>query len=280
MAVHRGGFLVWWVLAATLLVLLNLPLTWSRSVKAGIREALAPLHSLVSRTAFRVAEAADALRGLGGLAVENRALQEEILRLRAELRASQWAVRENEELRALVGFRTRTAYRVVAAEVIARDSTGWWQSLRLDRGRLDGLTPDLPVMTPDGLAGRTVEVSDHTADVLLISDPSCRVSVRLPRTDSFGVLRGSGVRWDGRVLCRVDFLNPGHPIRPGDEVVTSGLGGVFPPGLLIGHVESVQSDATGIHRRAIVLPSANLGAMRQAFVMLLTSDERSNTARP
>ncbi|MBM4154049.1 MAG: rod shape-determining protein MreC [Lentisphaerae bacterium] len=265
--VKQRGFVIWAVLLAGLLGLLNLPLPASRQAKEAVREALAPLHALVSGAGLRLREAGTTLRGIGGLASENRALQEEVLRLRGEMRALQTDAKENGVLRELLGFKRRAGQKLVAAEVIARDSTGWWQTLRLDRGSRDGLAADLAVVTPDGLAGRIVEVSDHTADVLLVSDPSCRVAVRIPRTGSNGVLSGTGVRWNGQVVCRIDFINRNHAIRPGDEVVTSGLGGVFPPDLPVGYVETVETDAAGLYLRAEVLPRADLARMRHAFVL-------------
>ena len=265
--VKQRGFVIWAVLLAGLLGLLNLPLPASRRAKEAVREALAPLHALVSGAGLRLREAGTTLRGIGGLASENRALQEEILRLRGEVRALQTDAKENGVLRELLGFKRRAGQKLVAAEVIARDSTGWWQTLRLDRGARDGLAADLAVVTPDGLAGRIVEVSDHTADVLLVSDPSCRVAVRIPRTGSNGVLSGTGVRWNGQVVCRIDFINRNHAIRPGDEVVTSGLGGIFPPDLPVGYVETVETDAAGLYLRAEVLPRADLARMRHAFVL-------------
>ncbi len=271
--VRRGGFLPWIVLLTVLLALLNLPLPLAAGIKASVRETLAPLHALISRAGLRLREAFDTLRGIGGLAAENRALQAEMLRLRTEVRSLQAAARDNDELRALIGFRQRAGRRLTAAEVIARDSSGWWQTLRLDRGRMDGLRPDLPVLTPDGLAGRITEVTDRTADVLLISDPGCRVSVRLPRTGAHGILRGTGMRPDGQILCRVDFVHPRHAIRPGDEVATSGLGGIYPPDLPVGHVETATPDATGIYRTAWVLPRADLGRMRRAFVLTPSASE-------
>jgi rod shape-determining protein MreC len=175
----------------------------------------------------------------------------------------------------LIGFRQRTGHHLIAAEVIARDSSGWWQTVRLDRGRNDGVTEDLAVVTPDGLAGRVLEVSDRTADVLLISDPACRVAVRIPRTGSNGVLTGMGVRWNGQVICRIDFINRNHPIRPGDEVVTSGLGGVLPPELPVGYIETIETDAAGLYHRAEVLPRADIARMRRAFVLKPVAGDRT-----
>jgi len=93
------------------------------------------------------------------------------------------------------------------------------------------------------------------------------VSARVVRTGAFGVVSGRGVRANGQVLCRMEFINRNLPAVPGDEVVTSGLGGVFPPGLPIGYVEHVERAPSGLYEEADVLPRADLGRMRYAFVL-------------
>ena len=123
-------------------------------------------------------------------------------------------------------------------------------------------------MTAEGLIGRTVEVSEHTADVLLVSDPACKVAVRIPRTSTFGVLAGRGPSWRGETLCRVDFVNKNAALKPGDEVVTSGLGGTFPKGLLVGYVgDQVFADRSGLYQQADVISRARLGQLQYAFVV-------------
>jgi rod shape-determining protein MreC len=164
-------------------------------------------------------------------------------------------------------YRNRSGRNLIPCEVIARDMTGWWISLRLGKGFLDGLDKDLAVITPDGLIGRTIEVTPRTADVLLVSDHSCQVSVELVRTGTFGILTGQGRHPRGQALCRVDFLNKNAEIRPGDEVLTSGLGGVFPKGLLIGHVQRVETNPAGLSKRAHVLTQARLGGLTYVFVV-------------
>jgi len=270
--VRSKGFLYWAALAAVALTLLNLPTAASRRVRGAVREALAPLYGLLSRAALRVRETGSGLRGLGGMVGENRRMAEELALLRRRVRELSALDAENEALRAQLGFRSAERRPMIPAEVIARDPAGWWQTVRLDRGARDGLRPGLAVVAVDGLVGRTVEVSARTADVLLISDPNSRVSARLPRTDAVGVLAGGGVRPSGRVVCRLDFVHRHLPVKPGDEVVTSGLGGVFPGGLVIGYVEAVFTDEQGLYRYAEVIPRADLGQLRYAFV--LPAEER------
>jgi rod shape-determining protein MreC len=191
----------------------------------------------------------------------------ELLRLRNQLREMKTIEQENIQLRNQLGYLQRVDRRLLPCEVIGRDVSGWWQTVRLGKGVADGVEPDRAVVTANGLVGRTIDVSVRTADVLLISDPTCKVSARITRTGAFGVVRGNGVAWDGRASCRMDFINKNLSVRPGDEVVTSGLGGVFPKGLLIGYVETVQRDSSGLYQQAQILPKASLGMLTYVFVV-------------
>jgi len=253
---------------AAILLLLNLPGRVSMGVKSALREALAPMQEALSGIGFRIQDAGSTLRGFGGLVGENRRLTAELVRLREEVRRLESLQEDNDRLRSVLGFARSSPMRWLPAEVIARDAGGWWQTVRLNRGLRDGVTPESAVMTVDGLAGRARDVSANTVDVLLISDPNCRVSVRLPRTGAFGVLSGTGVKWDGQAHCRLELINRHLALQPGDEVMTSGLGGVYPPGLPVGYIETVSMEKSGLTQTATVVPHADLGRMRIAFVVL------------
>ena len=145
-------------------------------------------------------------------------------------------------------------------------------------GTDDGVGMGLPVVTTDGLIGCTVEVSAGTCEVLLITDPTCRVSGRFPRTDALGIVRGTGgtVLGDGPGLemlwgvnpCRMDYITPDQIVGEGDVVLTSGLGGVYPEGLVIGRVTKVYMDVSGLYQRADVATAATVGLLKYAFVIL------------
>jgi len=151
--------------------------------------------------------------------------------------------------------------------VLARSRDGWWQIIRLNKGSSHGISENLAVVSMDGLVGKTVAVSRNTADVLLLSDPSCRVSSRLIRSGSFGIVSGRGPSWQGQVFCRMEFIHKNDEVQPGDEVVTSGLGGVFPPNIPIGYIDRVSMDTSGLYQRADVITRADLSSLRYVFVM-------------
>jgi rod shape-determining protein MreC len=261
------SIVLWVILGAVLLVVLNLPGAVSGQVKAVLREGISPLQGALSGCSRWVRESVRSVRGIGGLMRENQQMSAELVRLRNEVRDLQGLSQDNAELREQLQFVAQAKRRLTPCEVIARDITGWWETIRLSKGSSDGVSMDMAVITSEGLIGKTVDVSSRTCDVLLISDPVCKVSARIARTGAFGVVSGIGPARSGQAACRMEFINKNVPVLPGDEVVASGLGGIFPKGLLIGCVEKITMDETGLFQRADIIPKADLGMLTYVFVV-------------
>ena len=254
------------------LAMMNLPDSASLRVKGAVRDGISPLQAVLRGSVREIREIFRYIRGLGDLALENRALTEEIVYLRGEMRMARELERDNQMLRDLLGFVRRFPNRLISCEVIGRDGTGWWQTARLDKGAAAGVTEGRAVITPEGLVGRTVSVSERTADVLLLSDPSCKVSVRLARSGVFGVTAGLGAKPGEQPACRMDFISQTADVQEGDEVVTSGQGGLFPKGLLAGRVRKVELHESGMYQTAWIDSAANLGELEYAFVAATEAD--------
>ena len=267
------GWIALCVLALAVLAVMNLPEKASVRVKGAIRDGVSPLQAGVRGGMREIGETWRYVRGIGDLALENRALSEEIAYLRGELRLARELEEENRKLRELLGFVQRPqSGQLVACEVIGRDSTGWWNTARLDKGRRAGIVPGRAVLTAEGLAGRTVSVSGRTADVLLLSDPACKVSVRVARTGAFGVAEGTGGMNANEPLCQLRHLSLKADAKEGDEIVTSGMGGLFPKGLAVGTLRNIRPDATGLALVADVELAANLGLLEYVFVSATAED--------
>ena len=254
------------------LAMVNMPDTASSRVKGAVRDGISPLQAVLRGGVRELREIWHYIQGIGDLALENRALSEEIVYLRGEMRMARELERDNQMLRDLLGFVRRFPNRLISCEVIGRDSTGWWQTVRLDKGTAAGVAEGRAVITPDGLVGRTMSVSERTADVLLLSDPSCKVSVRLPRSGVFGVMSGLGAKPGDQPAGRIDYLSRTADVQEGDEVVTSGLGGVFPKGLLVGRVGRVEMHEAGLYQVARIDSAADLGGLEYAFVAATEED--------
>lgn len=271
------------VVLALVILLLVVPSPVSRRIKGYAGDAVAPFLRGASLLAGKTRDTWSLIGGAHRARRERRDLLGEIIELRLRVQELEALERENARLRAQVGFRRRTRHRLVLCEVLARgDTSGWWQTIMLNRGSAHGIGPDLPVVNADGLIGRTRRVSRLTTEVLLITDPNSRVSVSLPRTEALGIVRGTGKALDGESTltmvyaeppCRLDYVSKDVELLQGDRVETSGLGGVYPAGLEVGRVVRPRLDASRLYRKAEVVLAADIRVVRYAFVILPEIDE-------
>ncbi len=257
----------WFVLAVVVIGLLNMPASLSNGIKATFSETTRPLQRAIDSIYSASWNYVKSIGRIPGLKRENQTLEMEIARLNAEQTRLKMFEIQNEELRRLLKFTSQPETHWIASEVLARTRDGWWQTLRLNKGSADGIRENMAVVSMDGLVGKTVAVSRNTTDVLLLSDPACRVSSRLMKSGSFGIVSGRGPSWQGQVYCRMEFIHKNDKLEAGDEVVTSGLGGVFPANVPIGYVDRVYMDPSGLYQHADVITRAELSNLRYVFVM-------------
>jgi len=194
---------------------------------------------------------------------ENLRLREEVARLK-ELNNRYVEYREeNKRLRKLLRFKEETNFSVVPGQVVDKDSTNWFRSILINKGTEDGLRENLGVVTHQGLVGRTVEVGPDFSRVLLILDKSSSVAVLIQRSRAEGIMVG----WKPDA-CRINYLPRTADVQVGDVVVTSGLGGVFPKGLLVGKVSRVEKKSYGLFQYAEVIPSVDFSRLEEVLVIV------------
>jgi len=265
--VKRKSWIFWLSVGAVVLIVLNLPPPAGQALQRMTREALAPFQGLAANAGSRLRAAREALAARGGLPEQHRQLRAELIQLQNQLLEFEELRRENLLLRRQLGFVERAERDPVPAEVLARDISGWWQTVRVDHGGSAGVRADQAVITSEGLVGRVMDSSVRTADVLLITDPGCRVSVQIADKGAFAILSGQGLSRRGGPACRLELINKNARIERGDPVFTSGLGGIFPRGLLVGHIDEVYTAESGLHQSATVIPSADLTDLRVVFIL-------------
>lgn len=261
-----------------ILVLLNLPVEVARRARAGIRNAFEPFEHSLTLVWSRGIRLVSGFTQAAELAAENARLQQDLTRQRFRIRELQHMQTENQTLRRQLGFAILSPRRLELAEVIARgDLSGFWRTVRVNKGHADGILPDMAVVTADGLVGRTYEVSAQTADILLITDPNSRVSCQISGKQAIGIMRGAGA--GGRPRSQTELLTVARPtelnylpstetVALEDVVVTSGLGYVFPEGLRVGRVARVEPHESGLYQRARVVPAADLQRLRYVFIVM------------
>lgn len=259
----RRSFYILILAGILIVVLINLPGATTARIDTFLRDAILP----ISRPIAHVLTLGRGLFQNEPQTASQVQLLAEIAQLRLELRQVQALEQENRALRQMLGLSAHVGRRLIAAEIMARDVNAWWQTARLNKGLADGIALDMAVITPEGLAGRIIRTSINTSDVLFLVDPACRISARLTRLDAFGIVRGQGVSWRGQASCRMDFISKAAQIMPGDEVITSGLGGMYPPDLVIGRVDQVRLDHTGLYQSADIVPTSNFRSLDLVFVV-------------
>lgn len=197
------------------------------------------------------------------------------LQLQAEVNTLQEVEKENEQLRAMLDFaQTRPRLELRGAQIVARvigtESTNFLDSILIDLGRDAGIKVGMPVVTDQGLVGRISAVNDATSTVLLLNDPSSSASALMGESRLNGVVRGST---SGQLI--MDFIPQGPTFSTGEVVLTSGLGARFPKGIVIGQIESVETQANAVFQKAIVHPSVDFGSLE--LVLVITNFDPDET---
>lgn len=197
---------------------------------------------------------------------QNIALREEVNALREQLIEQEQHRKENDMLKSFLGIKEQNPDFVLEpASVVARDPNNRAYSFTIDKGYLSGIQPQDPVISSDGLVGVVKEVGPNYAKVLTILDVAVDVGAYDVRTRDIGVVEGSiEIAADG--YCRMVYLPRESGIAKGDLVATSG-GGIFPRGLVIGHVEDVQAQGGGISIAATIKPAANIRTVTDVMVI-------------
>ncbi|MBM3144073.1 MAG: rod shape-determining protein MreC [Chloroflexi bacterium] len=239
------------------------------------RITLAPLMAAQTWVAGRFQAIQDYLTGprdVAQLMQENAALEAELAHLRTQIIELQQQMGEYRILSALLDFaRAYPEYQYVGASVIGRDPSPFLKYIHINRGSDDGLRRGMPVVTQQGLVGRVSQVTASAALVQLITDPSVTVDVRLEPSRAEAILSGSITADIG-----LDMILQDVTVEPGDLVLTSGLGGAYPPDILIGQITGVRSRDYDLFQSASLQPVVDFANLE--IVLVITNFQPIDTS--
>ena len=213
---------------------------------------VSPLQEAVSNVFRPVTDFIQGVTQIGSLRAENQRLREELRTMAREQQETITLRREHEELTKLFGLSERVQLATIGAEVISETPSNFEYSVVINRGAEDGIEVDMAVIGPEGLFGRVVRVSGTSAVVQLIIDPDSAVPVRLAASGETGLLEGRREH-----DLQLGLVDPNTTVRPGELVETSGLGGVFPPGIPVGVVSVATADEASLTKHVLVRPNVD-----------------------
>ena len=202
---------------------------------------------------------------LGSIMEENESLKQQVEGLKTEIAKLHGLEAENGRLESLLQLKKAIKGQTAAGRVIYRDSGNWLGTLVIDKGSNDGIKVGMAVVSSMGIVGRTVAVSGSTATVLLANDPRNALGAVTVRSRDFAIVEGVG---DGTGVLKLKPLGDSPDLKPGDLVVSSGLGGIYPAGHIIGEIVDVDEGAYGIAKSAYVRSSVDFNRIEEVLVLL------------
>lgn len=236
----------------------------AQRLQAGVFQLLAPFAAHGTDLQKQITAMTQGLKSLESLEKENQELKSQVARLRAENQILKDIERENDRLRTALEFRRRSSFKLIPARIVARDASLFWSTALIDRGSDHGVEPQMPVLSEEGLVGKTVNTSKTTASILLVSDESCKVAAIVEGTQEQGIVSGARNTDKNNPVLHLDYLSKQADLKPGQKVYSSGAGGVFPYGILIGTIKSLT--VRDLDARAEVIPAASLGSLDHVFI--------------
>lgn len=258
------------ILALALLVafvLMTLQVRHDRAALSFARQAIlfvvSPFIKVTAATAGGLGRVWHDYVDLRALREENQRLQQESAILQRRISQLEEHALETQRLQGLLAMRETSRTNYLAARIVGKDATNWFKTVLIDRGSQVGLRRNLPVVAPDGLVGRVVEVTPFTAKVQLITDPISASGGLLQRTRVTGIVSGNL----GAGL-KVRYLPLLADVAVGDEVVTSGMGGVFPKGIPVGRVVAVERKSGALFQEAVLQPKVDLGRLEEVLILM------------
>lgn len=231
-----------------------------------VLEVASPVQNVLNASVKSVSDAWFRYLFLVGMEEENKNLKKKIDDLKSQLILYQEGYFEAQRLRKLLALKDDYNFNFVTARVIGREQVALSKTILINKGTAHGINAKMPVLAGPGLVGRVSDVSWHTAKVLLLIDESSNIDAIVQRNRTQGIIRGAGSR--GYIL---KYISKIQDVREGDAIVSSGISGVFPKGLMIGQVNHVDRQEAGLFLKINVAPSVDFSKLEE--VMILTSDE-------
>lgn len=226
-------------------------------------EAFAPIQRGTVSVKERVASMFDHYVMIVNTSKENVQLRKTVDELENKIFEYQEVRKENERLKQLLQFGKEIPREKVLAQIVSWDASNEFKVLRINKGSSDGLKKMSPVITMNGLVGYVYRLTPNYADILTILDQNNRVDSIVARTRSHGIVEGVS-----DFKCRLKYLNRTEKVEVGDEVITAGLGNIYPKGIKVGKITKIDKENYGITQSIVVTPSVNFHKLEEVVVLI------------
>jgi len=234
-------------------------LNWLESI---VLKAFSPFNRGISLVTANVKNYVGTIAKFKRMEEENKELREKIEATLQENAILKEKLIAYNRLKELLELKESFSYEMIPSLVISREPGNWFNSVIIDRGRVDGVKENMAVATYYGLVGRIVSVDSRTAKVLLILDQRSAVGGMIQRSRDIGVVKGSESNY-----CYMEYLSHDADIKINDIIITSGLGSIFPKGIKIGRVVGVKKEKHALFQDVLIRPEVDFTKLEEVFVV-------------
>jgi len=265
------------ITAIIIISLVSMVLTWetresTSPVEQSITYVIIPFQKGVTYFGDWVKGRVDFLGNIGDLDEMNRELESKVNELSYENKLLELDKLELERLRELYELDKRYAdYPKTGARVIGKDPGNWYEVFIIDKGSDHDIKVNMVVMAGNGLVGRIIEVGPNYAKVRSIIDDTSSVSAKILRTSDLCTVSGDKILGDDG-LCLIEYIEETVNLVEDDEIVTSHLGDIYPPGILIGVVKSIESNPNKLTKTAVLEPVVDFKHLEEVLVINIDQD--------
>lgn len=226
-----------------------------------------PLQNVFSNGWYKVRNTVSFIQDMHKLDDENKKLKEQLDKINKEKRELENYKKENTDLKKLLNFKDQLkSYNFVGANIVGKDMGNWFSVITIDRGSNDHVRVNDPVISSSGLVGKVISVGVNSSKVLCIIDTDSSVTALIFKSRDDVIIKGDlTLKLLG--YCKMELIPPDSDVKYGDIIETSGIGGVFPKGITIGHVMEVRSTDNGMNRYAVIKPSVDFRRLEEVSVL-------------
>lgn len=264
----RPQYIAFGLVVVLTLVVFKLPSRTASQLKLAIGGLFLPLFGFSGSAQQLAQKAGNSITPRNDLIRQLEQVEHENQLLKLRLQEMEEIDRENLRLRQYLNFTKTVPGKLKLARVVGRDPANWWKNIKLDVGSRDGIVTNSPVLTSEGLVGRISEVGYTQSHVVLLGDPDCRVAVMIDESREQGVIAPFTSNPLDYSIVEMGFISRNAKLSPGQKVITSGVGGVFPKGIPVGLIIDSRSVGYGLYYEARVKLNVRMNSLEEVFVRM------------
>lgn len=246
---------------------------WQNPASKLLNTAFAPIYGAAEKAVAPIRQFVGYLEKAPEYEKQIEQLKKENNALEIENKSREEYIKENKRLKELLDLKEGLSdYETVTARAVSYEPNSWYDTFMIDKGSSDNIKKGNVVITDMGVAGKITEIGSNWARVSTVLNTSESVGVKLSRTNDVGVVSGdAGLAKDKQ--CRLEYLSNDKNLIKGDILVTSGLGGVYPAGLMIGRVVEIKKDSAGNLEYGVVEPGTDFSSIYEVIVITYDKTE-------